>query len=321
MKKLSVFVILVNMGVYTFFEDTCFACPERMILNTSKKLKRRLASAFLALTVAFLAVVTATFAWYIYNTGAHTTNVHMAAGASVSLQISNKYEGTYGSAAVLDEFVGTLNPVSTNRIAGGFQKVFGFTNGSENQTNLVASLFGPGEASDYYQTSLFIRTNGETCKVYLSDIGFEDSDEKNPISTAIRVGLSVHRPGKNKAVSSEYIFQINEKKNPQAEYNTATGRQGYVLDASKRDGTTVDFEPYSSRNFCSYDKEAGVVSLKQDSVSLFTIKGNGDGEYGEPVQVDIYIWLEGCDEDCTNNLCSMTLRNLAVSFAGLTEEQ
>ena len=39
-------------------------------------------------------------------------------------------------------FTGRLNPVSTNRISGGFQKVIGFTNGTENQSNLVASLFG-----------------------------------------------------------------------------------------------------------------------------------------------------------------------------------
>ena len=63
------------------------------------------------------------------------------------------------------------------------------------------------------------------------------------------------------------------------------------------------------------------MSLKEDSVPLFTIQGSGDGAYGEAVQVDVYIWLEGCDEDCTNNLCSMTLRNLALSFAGLAEAQ
>ena len=53
-------------------------------MNTSKTLKRRFVSAVLVLALAFLAVVTATFAWYIYNTSAHTTNVHMAAGAGVS---------------------------------------------------------------------------------------------------------------------------------------------------------------------------------------------------------------------------------------------
>lgn len=289
-------------------------------MDTSKRLKRRFAAALLALIAALAAVLTATFAWYIYNTGAHTTNVHMAAGAGASLQISNTYDGQYGSAAVLDAFVGTLNPVSTNRITGGFQKVFGFTNGSENQTKLVASLFGPGEASDYYRTSLFIRTNGETQSVYLSDIGYEDSDDANPISTAIRVGLVVHKPGENAPVAGEYIFEINEGDNPQAEYNTATGREGYVLDASRSDGTTVPFAPYTKDNFCIYDKDGSAVSLKPDSLALFTVTGGGQ-DYGVPVQVDIYIWLEGCDRDCTQNLCSMTLRNLALSFAGMPTEQ
>lgn len=283
------------------------------MLDTSKKLRRRFVSALLALLLALLAVLTATFAWYIYNTGAHTTNVHMAAGASTSLQICNSYDGTYGSAAVLEAFVGTLNPVSTNRISGGFQKVYGFTNGNENQTNLVASLFGPGEASDYYKTSLFIRTNGENLQVYLSDIGYEDSEEENPISTAIRVGLVTHKPGENQPVTNEYIFAINEKTNPQAEYNTATGREGYVLDSSRTDGTTVPFSPYTDQNFCQYDQNTNTVSLTEDSLPLFTVTGGQGGKYGTPVQVDVYIWLEGCDQDCTKNLCSMTLRNLALS--------
>ena len=286
-------------------------------MNTSAKdLKRRFVTAVIALGIALLAVTAATFAWYIYNTGAHTTNVHMAAGASASLQISSTYDGDYGSATVLDSFAGTLNPVSTNKVTGGFQKVFGFTNGSENQPNLVASLFGPGEASDYYRTSLFVRTNGEKMNVYLANIGYEDSDNVNPISTAIRVGLVVHKPGRNQPVSGEYIFVINEKANPQAEYNTATGEEGYVLDAEAFDGTTVPFEPYSSDRFC-ISKEDGTVELKEKSMPLFTVSGAGNGEFGEAVQVEVYIWLEGCDKDCTQNLCSTTLRNLALSFAGL----
>lgn len=288
--------------------------------HTSKQLKRRFVTALIALCIALVAVLTATFAWYIYNTSAHTTNVHMAAGASASLQISSSYDGEYSSAAVLDAFVGTLNPVSTNKITGGFQKVFGFTNGSENQPNLVASLFGPGEASDYYRTSLFVRTNGESLDVYLSDIGYEDSDSSNPISTAIRVGLVVHKPGKNQDVSGEYVFAINEKDNPMAEYNTATGKEGYVLDASSSDGKTVPFSPYTSDHFCTYDKENGTVTLKAQSLPLCTVTGSGNGEYGEAVEIEVYIWLEGCDKDCTQNLCATTLRNLALSFAGYSGE-
>lgn len=255
-------------------------------VDTSKMLKRNFASALAALLIAFLAMAAATFAWYIYNTSVHTTNVHMAAGASASLQIANSYDGDYGSAAVLDEFTGTLNPVSTDKIANGFQKVFGFTNGSENQPTLVASLFGPVEANDYYRTNLFLKTNGEKLKVYLSDIGYEDDDENRPISTAIRIGIVPHTAGQNQPVSGEYIFAINDGANPEAQYNTEKGEAGYVLDSTKTDGTTVPFTPYNSDYFCIYHADEGTASLKEKSLSL----------------------------------CTRTLKNLALSFAGFAEE-
>lgn len=287
-------------------------------ISSRKKLKGRLTTGTVALLIALLAVASATYAWYVYNTSRHTTKVRMAAGAGVNLQISNSYNGTYGSAAVLDSFSGRLNPVSTNRISGGFQKVLGFTNGTENQTNLVASLFGKGDYSDYYKTSLFLRTNGNSIDIYIADIGFEDSDEKNPISSAIRAGFVVHRTGKDQPAQDEYIFAISDKKNPEADYNTAKGKEGDVLDCTKTDGTTVAFTPYTSDAYCVYEQNTGEVTLKKNSLKLCTVSGQ-DKAAGEPVQIDIYIWLEGCDEDCTGNLSSQTLKNLSVSFAGVVK--
>ena len=287
-------------------------------ISSRKKLKNRLTTGTFALLIALLAVVSATYAWYVYNTGRHTTKVRMAAGAGVNLQISNSYSGTYGSAAVLDSFSGSLNPVSTNRISGGFQKVLGFTNGTENQSNLVASLFGRGDYTDYYKTSLFLRTNGNPTDIYIADIGFEDSDPKNPISSAIRAGFVVHKTGRSQPAEGEYIFAISNKKNPQASYNTAKGKEGDVLDCTKTDGSTVPFTPYTSAAYCNYDQNTGEVNLKNGSLKLCTISGN-DGAAGEPVQIDLYIWLEGCDEDCTGNLGSQTLKNLSVSFAGVVK--
>lgn len=283
----------------------------------AKKLKRKFTAAILALIITFLAVVSATYAWYIHNTSQHTTNVRMAAGASVNLQISNAYNGAYGSSAVLESFSGQLVPVSTNRVSGGFQKVTGFSDGYQTRTGLAASIFGSGEQNDYYHTSLFLRTSGDSLDIYLSDIGFEDSDESSPISSAIRLGLVIHRPGQNQPADSEYIFAISDKKNPEAEYNTASGREGYVLDSSRTDGTTVPFTPYTSDSYCIYNKDTGAVSLKPNSLKLCTISGAGDGSAGASVEIELYIWLEGCDEDCTSNLCRQTLKNLAVSFAGV----
>ena len=284
-------------------------------MGTTKRLKQNFMFALLALLAALFAIVAATFAWYIYHTGSHTTKVHMAAGTGVSLEISNQYSEGYGSAAVLDAFDERLNPVSTNKISNGFQKVIGFTNGDETQPNIVANLFGPSETSDYYKTSLYIRTNRKTLDVYLADIGYKDDKDDMPISTAIRVGIVPHAAGEDQPETGEFIFAINNEDNPEAEYNTATGREGYVLDSTKTDGTTIPFQPYDSRNFCVYNSDDGTVTLKEASVPLCTVSGNGE-EYGEVVKLDIYIWLDGCDKDCTQNLCNRTLEKLALSFAG-----
>ena len=50
-------------------------------ISSKKNLKNRLTTGTVALLIALLAVVSATYAWYVYNTGRHTTKVRMAAGA------------------------------------------------------------------------------------------------------------------------------------------------------------------------------------------------------------------------------------------------
>lgn len=288
--------------------------------TNTKSLRRRLTISILVVIITLCAVVSATYAWYIYNTSRHTTDVRMAAGAGANLQISNSYSGEYGSAAVLESFKGQLEPVSTNKVTAGFQKATSFIVGQGGPADLLAAGFDDSEARDYYHTSMYLRTNGNDTDIYLADIGFEDSDEKVPISSAIRVGLVVHEPGQNMSVSSEYILAISDKKNPEANYNTVTGKEGYVLDGVKKDGTTVPFSPYTSDAYCIYDKNTGVVTLKKTSEKLCTITGDGHGKPGTPVQIEVYIWLEGCDEDCTANLCGETLKKLAVSFAGVVQE-
>ena len=71
-------------------------------MESSNRLWRRLALAALAVFVALLSVSAATYAWYVYNTTARTTRVEMAAGSSVSLQISNTEAGPYRSSTVME---------------------------------------------------------------------------------------------------------------------------------------------------------------------------------------------------------------------------
>lgn len=285
-------------------------------MNTNARyLRRRLIVALLAVAAALLSMAAATFAWYIYNTAARTTRVELAAGSSVSLQISNAYDGVYGSSTVMEQFTGKLVPVSTDKISGGFQKVTGFAgeySPTTGQYRSVAKFFAPSIPEvNYYKTSLYLRTNSEPLDIYISGIGYEDDSSENPISTAMRVGIV--------AEGKEYIFAINTARNPNAEDNGAKEPEGgYVLRSDRTDGSTVAFSPLTPDNYCNYDSQTGVVTLKPDSKPLFQVSGNGSGGYGEPVKVDVYLWMEGCDEDCTLNLQSHTMENIALSFSGTT---
>ena len=213
---------------------------------------------------------------------------------------------------MMEEFTGKLVPVSTDSILGGFQRVTGFETAatSGGASRLIANAFGSGVPSvHYYKTSLFLRSRSKDLNIYLANIGFEDDSTEDPISTAMRLGLVVQ--------GKEYIFEINQAHNPGADDNAAKEPEGgYVLLHNREDGSTVPFTPLNADNFCIYDNTTGTVTLKPASTLLFRVPGS-EGGYGEPVQVDVYLWLEGCDEDCTLNLATHTMRNIALSFSGL----
>jgi len=238
----------------------------------------------------------------------------MAAGSASSLLISDTYDGEYSYSTSLQPFVGRLEPVSTDKIQQGFQLVKEFKDGEEGQPKKIAYIFKGAEKTEFYHTSLYLKSTGTNMKVYVKNIGYTDSSKSSPISTAIRVGLVTYKPGNTDTVDGEYIFAINTDQHIQnPEYNTATGREGYVLDSTKTDGTTVEFTPYTSENYVDVDSATGEVNLKTNSIPV------ANCESDNPVKVDVYIWLEGCDEDCTVELTATTLSEASIEFAGVAD--
>ena len=288
---------------------------DELLANNTARLRRSFRRTLVLLLIAACAATAVTYAWYIYNTTRHVTDVKMAAGTGVTFLISDSYDGSYKTSSGLS-FEGLLNPVSTDNIENGFQRVTEFTSG-ESSSSVLASAFEAAERSDYYLASLYLTTNSAATDVYLSGIDFTDTDADNPISTALRVGLLVHSAGQDQPVAAQYVFELTQDSNPQARYNTQNGSAGDVLDSTKTDGSTVAFTPLNSANYALYDEATGQVSLQDASTLLCSLPAAANGEaHGTPVQVDVYVWLEGCDADCTNNLASTNLESLALHFAG-----
>lgn len=297
-------------------QNACAAVPASVPESErTAQLRRAFRRTLIVLLLVALVGGAFTYAWYIYNTTRHVTDVKMAAGTGVTFLISDSYDGSYKTSSGLS-FEGLLNPVSTDNILNGFQRVTEFTGGGSS-TSVLASAFESAERSDYYLASLYLTTNSAATDVYLSGIDFTDTDADNPISTALRVGLVVHSAGQDQPAAAQYVFELTQDSNPQARYNTQKGSAGDVLDSTKTDGSTVTFTPLTSANYALYDEATGQVSLQDASTLLCSLPAAASGaEHGTPVQVDVYVWLEGCDADCTNNLASTNLESLALHFAG-----
>ena len=283
----------------------------------TRQLKKTFLRTLAVLLLASLACGAVTYAWYVFNASRHVTDVKMAAGTGVTFLISNEYDGNYKTSAGLS-FQGLLNPVSTDNVENGFQKVEGFQHGGgTGDIPWLANAFGQASYSDYYETHLYLCTNSSATDVYVSDISYIEQDAENPISTALRVGLLVHAPGQNQPVVGQYVFEVSSEKNPHGYYNTLDGTPGCVLDSTKGDGTTVPFSPLGQANYAHYDESTGEVSTTSTSVKLCTLPSANEGAaLSTPVQVDVYVWLEGCDEDCTNNIAGTSLQSLSLHFAG-----
>lgn len=288
----------------------------------SRELRKKFNRMLITLLVAIIAAGAVTYAWYIYNANRHITDVKMAAGTGVTFLISNEYDGDYKTNAGLS-FQGLLDPVSTDNVLNGFQKVTGFTGGTT-ADSLFASVFGQAEHSDYYKSSLYLATNSVATDVYLAGIDYADQDATNPISTALRVGLVTYAPGQTDTVTGRYIFELTDAHNPEARYNTLDGRDAsaaeqehLVLDSTRTDGKTVPFTPLTSANYADYNEDTGIVTVNASSTRICSLPSAAKGaDHSTPVRVDVYVWLEGCDPDCTNNLAATSLQSLALRFAG-----
>jgi len=275
------------------------------------KLNKKVFAAIIVVAITFVTFGVATFAWYIYNTNSHTTKMRMAAGSASSLLISNQYNGEYGYSTELDPSVGRLNPVSTDKVLNGFQTVDGYK--KDDEGNTLAYLFKGALETDYYVRTLYLRSTNIDSDVYVSKIGYKDSDTKNPISASIRIGLVTYAPGKPNDKQQEFIFEINpEGSVSDPQYNTATGKEGYVIDSTKHDGSTIQFEPYTPDNYYYKEEPDGTsFTVNPNRKKICTCPGSESG-FGDPVRIDVYIWMEGCDKDCYGQVGNLS--NINVEF-------
>lgn len=240
---------------------------------------KKLIPALCMLLVAAALMGTSTFAWFSMNTQVAATGMQVKATTSKNLVISNnstKGEGEAASATSSFSGIVTLSPASTQTLAStqNFFKVNGekidYTTGAMKDGAAVtaATPVTSGTTGEVVKHTFYIRVDGATddtfSKLYVSGITLSTSSRN--ITKALRVGV-------------------------------VSGSYGYIY--APVNGATVEYKGLVSAgtygtNSVVADENVTLTAVNTDTATLGAVSSSAY------TTVDVYIWYEGQDENCTS---------------------
>ena len=269
----------------------------------------------ISIWMIFLLVVSlsaTTYAWFSSNARVQTTKVYsQTAQDTVELWIGQTPDSlVLGNAGVDLSFVGTsdgknLMPVSTANLTT-------FVSNSVT-TEGVATHFTDADEGLYYHTRLYLQakaTNPLTdsrLALYLDESGEEGPLFRNTSKELLRT----LRLGFLFEGSEPIILQVDSTKEGNQSTQGATMINGQLLGEGMvigKQGEELFAVPDPSQNLQSYLFASSPIG--ENTKPLIQM------EWNQIYPVDVYIYMEGCDLDCTDTLMQQEL-DFYLAFFGL----
>ena len=285
----------------------------------SKAIKRQLLAAIAMVLVAAIALGSSTYAWFVASGEVTANEMHVMAQAESGLLIrvhtGENNPNKFSSVASLGNEAESLYPVSTvdlenwyhNNSDSAIASKGGVWSSSNTNGTLYTKIAEENLPSYVLKTQFAIRsatnTAVEDVKLRISDVSVEGLSTTLDLNKSIRVGIKVSKGG-------------------------AASNSGLYIYAPKADGTfnlntvykTGELTPAASQ------KAEPTAVGNADCLLLLnnTIPSTADG-----LIVDVYIWYEGEDDNCTTDhitgltpddlSVSVTFEQVADTFTGATE--
>lgn len=269
----------------------------------------------ISIWMIFLLVVSlsaTTYAWFSSNARVQTTKVYsQTAQDTVELWIGQTPDSlVLGNAGVDLGFVGTsdgknLMPVSTANLTT-------FVSNSVT-TEGVATHFTDADEGLYYHTRLYLQAkatsplNGSRLALYLDESGEEGPLFRNTSKELLRT----LRLGFLFEGSEPIILQVDSTKEGNQSTQGATMINGQLLGEGMvigKQGEELFAVPDPSQNLQSYLFASSPIG--ENTKPLIQM------EWNQIYPVDVYIYMEGCDLDCTDTLMQQEL-DFYLAFFGL----
>lgn len=286
-----------------------------------KALKKQMAAAVAMVLVAAVALGSSTYAWFVNNTQVQAENVKVTATTAYSLQIRKNAEGeNFGTTANIDGTSPTvLKPVSTVGTESTTAPAF-FISKTWDSTGKVAD-FDNAVGTEYYHSSIQL-TAGQASKLYIDSTttGLSGSTVSTltPIDVttfttansnlvrAMRVGMLVQDTTGYKGF---YVFQLDSTDSSVTGGNQITTKDVGVANADGLNGgvdSTTSTAAFTNTKITNYS--SGIPTIASAAVAgsaTSLVAGTGGtslyefAKAGDICTIDIYVWMEGCDKQCT----------------------
>lgn len=287
--------------------------------------------AFMWLGLTMIMIVGATFAWFADNKNVSADGMKFQAATTSNLEISTAAASGYASSASVTSALQSLTPASTTNLGKFFatkdsgQAVYE-TGALHDDAKLVDVIVTNAPTAANTTTEhvvhyvFYIRTNGDTAlqNLHLSEISVTGAVTEGvaaavsaDISKALRIGVICSTATYGTATPYIYAPVGYESATyiggASAEYKgitdttsaSATELTGCVIERTPTNGT-----PYA-------DTVVNLAAAPTSTDVLATSVPAGDSY----VTVDVYVWYEGQDMNCTSLLASVEELNIKVTFA------
>lgn len=296
--------------------------------------------------VSFVALASATYAWFIANSTVEATTSTISAKANnFVLQIAKLEDGAQhgDSQSLIASTVGhKISPSSTNDIKNWFV-CLGWGQNGKVQSYVKPTIESDGKYTigtdryAYIKSEYIIYTVTETglCDAYLDgealDGAIQVTADGSPTSTVIpdsmRVGITIQDLEGTTPTGTEELVLVYAPKNETGKGNDETAIYGwtYVKDENKL--ASVTYPHIYEKTYTWTDKDSNIhdyAAVKSgetyDAPAANAQSIASDVDYDGKI-MRVYIWLEGTDEQCVNNSNEddPSTYNVTISLAGVAK--
>jgi hypothetical protein len=276
--------------------------------NTSSSVhsRRTLVSAAVWLLLAALALAGVTYAWFTYSPAVNVEPLSSTVSSGdVQLLISNDAQGTFDTQCVLAPISrpDSLSPLSTADLRSFFAATAQTRDG-------IALLYRDStDAIDdaLIRGTLYLKSCYAPCDLYLCRTGLDFGLDAQTLS-ALRLGLRVT----TQSGTQTYIFRLDEFASGEVTSVRTVPQENTVVSSLTAQGAAiyVDDPSLSPAAYCAAqtDDNGKPTAGQQSLASLQT---------DEVATVEYWLWLEGCDDQCSNAVQDRELA-LQLAFAGVS---